>query len=81
MLPFCKTKAQPLAAGDPRPSLEERYGKHAGYVAAVIEAADNAACQGYSLARPAAAAMGAQCLPSIPAGFSRNDDIEDLTLP
>src|SRR2546428_540607 len=71
MVPFFKTKAQRLAAVpvDPRPSLEERYGTHAGYVAAVRAAADNAACQGYLLAGPAAAAMGARCTTSIPAGF------------
>src|SRR3954464_5359158 len=34
MVPFFKTKAQRLAAGDPRPSLEERYGSHDAYVAA-----------------------------------------------
>ena len=33
-------------------------------------AADNAACQGYLLAGPAAAALGAKCtLPVLPAGF------------
>ena len=32
--------------GDPRLSLEERYGTHAGYVAAVKKAANNAACRG-----------------------------------
>ena len=37
-LPFAKTKAERLAAGDPRLSLEERYGDHAGYVAAVKKA-------------------------------------------
>src|SRR5262249_39763596 len=31
MVPFAKTKADRLAT-DPRPSLEERYGTHAGYV-------------------------------------------------
>ena len=35
MIPFAKTKAERLANEDPRPSLEERYGNHAGYVAAV----------------------------------------------
>src|SRR6266850_1480039 len=54
---------------DPRPSLEERYVTHAGYVAAVRAAADNAACQGYLLAGPEAAAMGAKCTTAIPAGF------------
>ncbi|HEY3223622.1 MAG TPA: alpha/beta hydrolase domain-containing protein, partial [Pseudolabrys sp.] len=44
------TKAQRLAAGDPRLSLEERYSTHAGYVAAVTAAANNAFEQGYLLA-------------------------------
>jgi hypothetical protein len=70
MVPFAKTKAARLAAKDPRPSLEERYGTHDGFVAAVKAAANNAACQGYLLAGPAAAAMGAKCTrASIPAGF------------
>jgi hypothetical protein len=34
-IPFAKTKAERLASGDPRLSLEERYTDHAGYVAAV----------------------------------------------
>lgn len=34
-IPFKATKAERLAAGDPRPSLEERYKDHAGYVKAV----------------------------------------------
>lgn len=31
-LPFAVTRAERLAKGDPRPSLEERYGNHEGYV-------------------------------------------------
>jgi hypothetical protein len=50
MVPFFKTKAQRLAAADPRLSLEERYGTHAGYVAAVTQAAWNAYNKGYLLA-------------------------------
>ena len=50
MVPFAKTKAQRLATGDPRLSLEERYGTHAGYVAAVTAAANSAFNQGYLLA-------------------------------
>ncbi len=69
MVPFAKTKAERLANNDPRLSLEERYGTHAGYVAAVRAAADNAACQGYLLAGRAAALMGAKCTSTIPAGF------------
>jgi alpha/beta hydrolase family protein len=49
MIPFAKTKAQRLASGDPRLSLEERYGTHAGYVAAVRAAAANAVAQGFLL--------------------------------
>jgi hypothetical protein len=38
-VPFARTKAERMAAGDPRPSLEERYGSHDGYVAQVQAAA------------------------------------------
>jgi hypothetical protein len=68
MVPFAKTAAD-KAPGDPRKSLQERYGNHAGYVAAVRKAADNAACQGYLLAGTQAASMGAKCTSAIPAGF------------
>ena len=72
MVPFAKTKAQRLANNDPRLSLEERYqNSHAGYVAAVKKAADNAACKGYLLAGPEEASdrTTAKCSGSIPAGF------------
>jgi len=49
MVPFAKTKAERLANGDPRLSLEERYADHAGYVAAVRAAAANAVKQGFLL--------------------------------
>jgi len=68
MVPFAIKKAD-RQAGDPRPSLEERYGTHKGYVDAVKAAANNAACQGYLLAGTAAAAKGAKCTGPIPAGF------------
>jgi hypothetical protein len=70
MVPFAKTKAERLAAGDPRKSLEERYGTHDGYVAAAKKAADNAACKGYLHAGPEAAAMGAKCTKTLPAGVT-----------
>jgi len=38
-LPFAATKTARLAAGDPRPSLQERYKDHATYVGLVSEAA------------------------------------------
>ena len=37
--PFFATRAEREAKNDPRPSLEERYGSHAGYVRKVEEAA------------------------------------------
>ncbi|MBI2769851.1 MAG: hypothetical protein HYX47_09520 [Burkholderiales bacterium] len=42
MIPFARTQAERVAAGDPRPSLEERYGTHDGYVGAVRKAVDAA---------------------------------------
>ena len=39
-IPFAKTKAERVAAGDPRVSLEERYHNHAGYVEAVRKAVE-----------------------------------------
>ena len=38
-IPFARTKAERLAKGDPRPSLEERYRSHEEYVQIVREAA------------------------------------------
>jgi hypothetical protein len=38
-IPFARTRSQGEAADDPRPSLEERYGKRDGYVAKVKAAA------------------------------------------
>jgi Alpha/beta hydrolase domain len=39
LIPFARTKAEREAAGDPRPSLEERYGTREAYVAKVEAAA------------------------------------------
>ena len=69
-VPFAITKAKRIANNDPRPSLEERYGSHDGYVAAVRKAADNAACQGYLFAGTTAAAMGAKCTTALQPGVS-----------
>ncbi|MFL6655844.1 MAG: alpha/beta hydrolase domain-containing protein, partial [Sulfurifustis sp.] len=44
-IPFARTKAQRESNGDPRPSLEERYGTHDGYVAAVRAAANRLVAQ------------------------------------
>jgi hypothetical protein len=49
MVPFARTRAERESAGDPRRSLEERYGSHEGYVAAVRAAADRAMAAGFLL--------------------------------
>jgi hypothetical protein len=59
MISFAKTKAERLANEDPRPSLEERCGDHAGYVAAVKAAACNALASGFLLEKDAKALIAA----------------------
>jgi hypothetical protein len=49
MIPFARARAQRLANNDPRLSLEERYGSHEGYVAAVSKAAARAVKAGFLL--------------------------------
>ena len=39
-IPFARTRAERLVKGDPRPSLEDRYGSHENYVAHVRVAAE-----------------------------------------
>ncbi len=48
-IPFAKTKAERLATGDPRLSLEERYHDHAGYVAVVKKAVERLLSQRFLL--------------------------------
>lgn len=49
MVPFARTLAERRASGDPRASLEERYGTHEGYVAAVRRAVARAWAAGFLL--------------------------------
>lgn len=51
--PFWDTKANRLANGDPRLSLEERYGSHLGYVCPVKQSAMSAVEQNYLLSSDA----------------------------
>jgi hypothetical protein len=53
-IPFAATKAERLAKGDPRPSLEERYPSRAAYVAKVKAQADTLVAQRYMLPADAA---------------------------
>ena len=49
MIPFATSREERLLEGDPRLSLEERYGTHDGYVRAVEAAAAEAVEQGFLL--------------------------------
>lgn len=53
-IPFAKTRAERQAKGDPRPSIEERYKDHNGYVAAVKKAAEQAVKDRFLLPEDAA---------------------------
>ena len=49
MIPFAQTLNERLSQGDPRPSLQERYGDHAGYVKAVVKAVERVQKAGFLL--------------------------------
>ncbi|OYW10239.1 MAG: hypothetical protein B7Z53_01395 [Rhodospirillales bacterium 12-71-4] len=57
--PFAATRAARQAAGDPRPSIEERYADQAAYVAAVRQAAARMVAERLLLAEDAARAVAA----------------------
>ncbi len=59
MIPFARTEDERKAKGDPRPSLEERYGDHDGYVAAIQKAAAQALAEGFLLPEDATALIRA----------------------
>jgi Alpha/beta hydrolase domain len=63
---FAKTKAARLAAGDPRPSLEERYPDHATYVNLVTHAAQELKAQRLLLDEDVAASVAAAQAASVP---------------
>ena len=59
IVPFAATKAERVAKGDPRPSLEERYGDHAEFVAAVRKAAGAMVAERFMLPEDAQSAIAA----------------------
>ena len=59
MIPFAKTAEERKASNDPRPSLQERYGSHDGYVAALKKAAQRSVAEGFLLPEDAAALIAA----------------------
>jgi hypothetical protein len=56
-VPFAVTKAQRMASGDPRLSLQERYGSRANYVKAVTAAVNSLVSQRLMLASDASGAI------------------------
>ena len=48
-IPFSRTKADREASGDPRPSIEERYGSFEEYRAQIMRAAAALVAEGYLL--------------------------------
>lgn len=54
-IPFARTKAERVASGDPRLSVEERYGTHSRYVALVRQASERLVAERLLLAEDAEA--------------------------
>jgi hypothetical protein len=71
-VPFALTKAQRIAASDPRPSLQERYGDLEGYAAAASAAANDLVHQGLLLASDRKAAIASAISQAQQAGL-RNE--------
>jgi hypothetical protein len=59
VIPLAATRAERMAAGDPRPSIEERYPDAAAYVAAVRAAAERLVAERLLLAEDAQAMVAA----------------------
>ncbi len=57
-IPFAGTRAERLASGDPRPSIEERYGSRQEYLARVRESAEALVGTGYMLAEDVDVVVG-----------------------
>lgn len=57
-IPFAVNRAERMASGDPRPSIEERYGSRDEYLARVREYAETLAQQGYVLAEDVEVLVG-----------------------
>ena len=79
-IPFAKTRAERLAAGDPRKSLEERYQDHQGFVEAVTKAAMDLVDERFLLIEDAQtfidAAAASSVLTDLPPGEGDQTDDE-----
>jgi hypothetical protein len=81
-IPFAKTRAERTASGDPRLSLQERYGDHAGYVRAVAVASWKLLLKRFLLPedvqRYVDEAKASNILSDVPPKHSLFDDLRDL---
>ena len=59
MIPFARTSLERQANNDLRPSLQERYGSHEGYVEAVAKASKRAVAEGFLIQDDATALINA----------------------
>jgi hypothetical protein len=81
-IPFAVTRTARLASGDPRLSLEERYGTHRGYMCAVDKAAKELVAQRYLLQADADSLISqADSTPNLPltgdaAALGRDDAMQ-----
>jgi hypothetical protein len=76
--PFWDTKAHREAAGDPRMSLEERYGTHAGYVCVVTAAANKAIQRGFLLVSDAQMLISQATASNVLSGYPATTTDADL---
>jgi hypothetical protein len=76
--PFWDTKANRQSAGDPRLSLEERYGTHAGYVCVVTTGANKAVQQGFLFVSDAQALIAQAVAGNVLVGYFATPADTDL---
>ena len=76
--PFWDTKVHRQAVNDPRLSLEERYGTHAGYVCVVTVAANQAVRQGFLLVSDAKSLISQAIAGNVLSGYSVTTDDMNL---
>jgi hypothetical protein len=76
--PFWDTQAHRQTARDPRLSLEERYGTHAGYVCVVTAAANKAVEQGFLLVSDAQSLISQAIAGNVLAGVPATTKDTDL---
>jgi hypothetical protein len=80
MIPFARTKAERTAAGDPRPSLEERYPNFSSYYFAVNQAVNSFVSHRWMLPEDANAALNRMLVAGYKTGAIKLDRKYDFLL-